>query len=66
MFVIMCPFPLHAMSWNLSRCMVETTKFTILGVECEDSGEPMVAVSWQEMMCPSTEQKELRKVAKVV
>lgn len=28
-------------------------------------GEPMVAVSWQEMMCPSTEQKEMRKVAKV-
>lgn len=30
------------------------------------TGEPMVPVSWQEMMCPSTQVKVPRKVAKVV
>ena len=29
------------------------------------TGEPMVPVSWQEMMCPSTQVKVSRKVAKV-
>jgi len=29
------------------------------------TGEPMVPVSWQEMMCPSTQVKVPRKVAKV-
>jgi hypothetical protein len=30
------------------------------------TGEAMVPVSWQEMMCPSTQQRQKRKVAKVV
>ena len=30
------------------------------------TGEPMVPVSWQEMMCPSTQVKVPRKAAKVV
>ena len=29
------------------------------------TGEAMVPVSWQEMACPTTQQRELRKVAKV-
>lgn len=41
------------------------SRLRVLNVPVVVSGEPMVAVSWQEMMCPSTEQKELRKVAKV-
>mmetsp|Transcript_18158 Transcript_18158/g.25121 ORF Transcript_18158/g.25121 Transcript_18158/m.25121 type:complete len:191 (+) Transcript_18158:48-620(+) len=30
------------------------------------SGNPMVAISWQEMQCPKTLEKSFRKVAKVV
>ena len=28
------------------------------------AGETMVPISWQEMMCPKTKQKEYRKCAK--
>jgi exosome complex component CSL4 len=46
-------------------CHVSTAR-PELGVLIAESraGEPMIPISWKEMLCPKTQQKELRKCAK--
>lgn len=46
-----------------------TTAENELGVviaQSENSGAKMVPVSWTEMQCPKTYNKEFRKIAKVI
>jgi len=50
------------------RSLVLTTNENPLGVvraKCQRCKATMVAMNWQEMMCPKTEHRELRKVAKI-
>ncbi|MCO5568329.1 hypothetical protein L7F22_022028 [Adiantum nelumboides] len=58
----------EVLSLGDARSYVLTTAKNELGVVSATSvaGAKMVPVSWQEMMCPLTNQKEPRKVAKVV
>ncbi|MCO5576561.1 hypothetical protein L7F22_030373 [Adiantum nelumboides] len=58
----------EVLSLGDARSYVLTTAKNELGVVYATSvaGAKMVPVSWQEMMCPLTNQKEPRKVAKVV
>ena len=51
-----------------ARSYYLSTAKTELGVthaRSSASGTPMIPISWQEMQCPVTKLKELRKVAKV-
>jgi len=50
------------------RSLVLTTNENPLGVvraKCQRCKATMVAMNWQEMMCPKTEHREMRKVAKI-
>ncbi|KAI1287951.1 Exosome complex component CSL4 [Halotydeus destructor] len=52
-----------------NNCFLLTTAEEELGVAIayseEDKDTPMVPVSWTEMVCPTSGQKEIRKVAKI-
>ena len=50
------------------RSLVLATNENPLGVvraKCKRCKTTMVAMNWQEMMCPKTEHREMRKVAKI-
>lgn len=56
------------MSLGDARSYYLSTAKTELGVtfaRSATSGTAMIPISWQEMQCPVTKMKELRKVAKV-
>ena len=37
----------------------------VISATCASSGSKMVPISWQEMQCPLSLSKELRKVARI-
>lgn len=57
----------EVLSLGTARAYYLTTAKNELGVVAARcfAGAPMVPISWQEMQCPVTKQKEFRKVAKV-
>ena len=56
------------LSMGDGRSLVLATNENTLGVvraKCKRCKATMVAMNWQEMMCPKTEHREFRKVAKI-